>query len=266
LELEVESVKSFNRKGFYSPAMSAPAAATSNDVEDLVKKIEEQSNQVRSLKSSNAANDAIEKAIADLLALKAQFKEKTGQDLPAGGRLKKEEKKKDEGKEKKEVNEDNDQAAGLKKQTRLGLEARKDDNLAKWYSEVITKGEMIEYYDVSGCYTIRPWAYAIWKSIKDFLDGEIGKLGVQDCYFPMFVSHQALEKEKTHIADFAPEVAWVTKAGSSDLAEPVAIRPTSETVMYPTYAKWIQSHRDLPLKLNQWNNVVVSDEQFQFSD
>jgi len=243
--------------------MSGPTAATSNVVEELVKKIEE---QVRSLKSSNAANNAIEKAVADLLALKAQFKVKTGQGLSAGGRLEKEEKKKNERKKKKEVKKYDDQAAGLKKQARLGLEARKDDNLAKWYSEVITKGEMIEYYDVSGCYTIRPWAYAIWKSIKDFLDGEIGKLGVQDCYFPMFVSHQALEKEKTHIADFAPEVAWVTKSGSSDLAEPIAIRPTSETVMYPTYAKWIQSHRDLPLKLNQWNNVVVSDEQFQFPD
>ena len=123
--------------------------------------------------------------------------------------------------------------------------------------QVITKGEMIEYYDVSGCYILRPWAYSIWESIKDFFDAEIKKLGVQNCYFPMFVSHHALEKEKTHIADFAPEVAWVTKSGDSDLAEPIAIRPTSETVMYPAYAKWIQSHRDLPLKLNQWNNVVV---------
>lgn len=119
---------------------------------------------------------------------------------------------------------------------------------------------MIEYYDVSGCYILRPWAYAIWESIKDFFDSEIKKLGVQNCYFPMFVSNQALEKEKTHIADFAPEVAWVTKSGNSDLAEPIAIRPTSETVMYPAYAKWIQSHRDLPLKLNQWNNVVVSSK------
>lgn len=69
----------------------------------------------------------------------------------------------------------------------------------------------------------------------------------------------ALEREKTHIADFAPEVAWVTHSGSSELAEHIAVRPTSETVMYPAYARWIQSHRDLPLKLNQWNNVVVSN-------
>jgi bifunctional glutamyl/prolyl-tRNA synthetase len=115
---------------------------------------------------------------------------------------------------------------------------------------------MIEYYDVSGCYIFRPWSYKIWESIVKFFDGEIKKLGVENCYFPMFVTKGALEKEQTHVADFAPEVAWVTKSGQSDLAEPIAIRPTSETVMYPAYAKWIQSYRDLPIKLNQWNSVV----------
>lgn len=93
-------------------------------------------------------------------------------------------------------------------------------------------------------------------------------MGVEDCYFPMFVSARALNREKDHVEGFAPEVAWVTKAqdftklhlinasGSSDLAEPIAVRPTSETVMYPAYAQWIRSHRDLPLRLNQWCNVV----------
>ena len=80
---------------------------------------------------------------------------------------------------------------------------------------------------------------------------------MENTYFPMFVSRGALEKEKTHIADFAPEVAWVTRSGSTELAEPIAIRPTSETVMYPTFARWVQSHRDLPIKINQWCNVVV---------
>merc|ERR1712083_1098917 len=92
--------------------------------------------------------------------------------------------------------------------------------------------------------------------IQKFFDGEIKKLGVNNCYFPIFVSQAALQREKSHISDFAPEVAWVTKSGDSELAEPIAIRPTSETVMYPAYAKWIQSYRDLPIKLNQWNNVV----------
>ncbi len=100
-------------------------------------------------------------------------------------------------------------------------------------AKIITKSELIEYYDVSGCYILRPWAYFIWEQIKDKFDKDIKKLGVQNCYFPLFVSRSALEREKTHIEDFAPEVAWVTKSGLSDLAEPVAVRPTSETVMYP---------------------------------
>lgn len=115
---------------------------------------------------------------------------------------------------------------------------------------------MIEYYDVSGCYILRPQAIAVWRTIQNYLQDAITELGVKECYFPMFVSKAALEKEKEHIADFSPEVAWVTRSGDSDLAEPIAIRPTSETIMYPAYAKWIQSYRDLPLKLNQWSNVV----------
>jgi prolyl-tRNA synthetase len=108
----------------------------------------------------------------------------------------------------------------------------------------------------------RPTAYAIWEEIQKFLDTEIKKLGVKNAYFPLLVSERALTAEKDHIADFSPEVAWVTKCGQSDLAEPVAIRPTSETIMYPAYAKWIRSHRDLPLKLNQWSNVV----RWEFKD
>lgn len=92
--------------------------------------------------------------------------------------------------------------------------------------------------------------------LLDFFDAAITEMGVEDTYFPMFVSNRVLEKEKDHIEGFAPEVAWVTKAGKNDLEEPIAIRPTSETVMYPYFAKWIRSHRDLPLKINQWCSVV----------
>ncbi|KAL8612842.1 hypothetical protein ACOMHN_038097 [Nucella lapillus] len=151
---------------------------------------------------------------------------------------------------------DGDSVREVKKVTRLGLEAKKEENLAEWYSQVITKAEMIEYYDISGCYILRPWSYSIWERIKEWFDAKIKALGVENSYFPIFVSNAALEREKTHISDFAPEVAWVTKSGQSELAEPIAIRPTSETVMYPSYAKWIKSHRDLPLRLNQWCNVV----------
>ena len=138
----------------------------------------------------------------------------------------------------------------------LGITVKKDENWSQWFTQVITKTEMIEYYDVGGCYILRPWSYEIWESIQQYFDSKIKKLGVKNAYFPLFVSQKSLFKEKDHIEDFAPEVAWVTKAGQSEMKEPIAVRPTSETIMYPAYAKWIRSHRDLPLKLNQWNNVV----------
>ena len=109
---------------------------------------------------------------------------------------------------------------------------------------------MIEYYEISGCYILRPLAYYIWENITSFLDPRFKKSGVSNCYFPMFVTNAALSKEAQHVAGFAPEVAWVTRSGKTDLKEPIAIRPTSETIMYPSYAKWIHSHRDLPLCLN----------------
>ncbi|XP_057461676.1 proline--tRNA ligase, cytoplasmic isoform X3 [Actinidia eriantha] len=97
---------------------------------------------------------------------------------------------------------------------------------------------------------------SIWEIIQAFFDAEIKKMKIKNCYFPLFVSPGVLQKEKDHIEGFAPEVAWVTKSGQSDLDVPIAIRPTSETVMYPYFSKWIRGHRDLPLKLNQWCNVV----------
>ena len=138
----------------------------------------------------------------------------------------------------------------------IGITVRKELDFPEWYQQVLRKGDMLDYYDVSGCYILKPWSYFVWECIQDFFNAEIRKIGVQNCSFPMFVSSDVLEREKDHIEGFAPEVAWVTKAGKSDLEKPVAIRPTSETVMYPYYAKWIQSHRDLPLRMNQWNSVV----------
>ncbi|KAK5779302.1 proline--tRNA ligase PWA37_004176 [Arxiozyma heterogenica] len=138
----------------------------------------------------------------------------------------------------------------------IGITVDKSKDFPGWYQQVLTKGEMLDYYDVSGCYILRPPSYAIWENIQKWFDEKIKGLGVQNAYFPMFVSSRVLEREKDHIEGFAPEVAWVTRAGQSELEEPIAIRPTSETVMYPYYAKWIQSYRDLPLKLNQWNSVV----------
>lgn len=138
----------------------------------------------------------------------------------------------------------------------IGITADKLTEFSSWYQQIVTKAELLDYYDVSGCYILRPASYIIWEKIQKFFDQKIKAIGVENAYFPMFVSQKVLEKEKDHVEGFAPEVAWVTRTGSSELEEAVAIRPTSETVMYPYYAKWIQSHRDLPLRLNQWNSVV----------
>ncbi|XP_064914585.1 bifunctional glutamate/proline--tRNA ligase isoform X15 [Columba livia] len=262
---------------------SKPETSGTLDSKALYDKVAEQGEVVRKLKAEKAPKEKIDAAVKELLQLKAQYKSVAGVDykpISASGADDKDKKKKEkENKSEKQSKQQkqNDgpkkeplqgqsgnelsssgsgEGQGPKKQTRLGLEAKKEENLAEWFSQVITKAEMIEYYDVSGCYVLRPWAYAIWEAIKNFFDAEIKKLGVENCYFPMFVSQAALEKEKTHIADFAPEVAWVTRSGKTDLAEPIAVRPTSETVMYPAFAKWVQSHRDLPIKLNQWCNIV----------
>ena len=250
------------------PKQADKMPATTTDASGLKSQIDAQGEQIRKLKSSGASKDEIDKEVQTLLSLKGQYKDLTGEDVAGGGgrKDKKDKKSNKENKDNKQKQEkgnkvDNkqkadDSAKDHQKITRLGLEAKKEENLSDWYSQVIQKAELIEYYDVSGCYILRPWSYSIWEVIKDFFDGEIKKLGVENSYFPMFVSRAALEREKEHIADFAPEVAWVTKSGQTDLAEPIAIRPTSETVMYPSFAKWIKSHRDLPLKLNQWCNVV----------
>ena len=121
---------------------------------------------------------------------------------------------------------------------------------------MLSKGAFISYYDISGCYILEPASYAIWETIKDFFDKRIKAIGVRNCYYPVFISQDNLQKEKDHIEGFAAEVAWVTLGGTTKLEKPIAVRPTSETAMYKDYADKIQSHRDLPLKRNQWNNVV----------
>ncbi len=146
--------------------------------------------------------------------------------------------------------------------TGLDLSVTKTGDFSKWYTEVLMKAEMIDYSDISGCYILRPWSFFMWEQVQSWFDAEIKKIGVKNSYFPLFVSKSALETEKDHVEGFAPEVAWVTKSGETELAEHIAIRPTSETIMYPFFKKWVRSHRDLPLKINQWANVV----RWEFKD
>lgn len=96
----------------------------------------------------------------------------------------------------------------------------------------------------------------MWETIQAYMDREIKRFGVKNTYFPVFVPEEALFREKDHVEGFAPEVAWITRSGNTEMQRAIAIRPTSETVMYPAFAEWIRSHRDLPLKVNQWCNIV----------
>ncbi|KAK7514492.1 hypothetical protein IWZ03DRAFT_415897 [Phyllosticta citriasiana] len=173
------------------------------------------------------------------------------QDIP-------ERKKENKKKEKKEPKFKQQQAPKKKIEgaALIGIDVRKEDDLGQWYQQVLTKGGMLAYYDVAGCYILKPSSFAIWETIQGWFNTRIKSIGVRNCYFPIFISQDNLQREKEHIEGFAAEVAWVTKGGKSDLEKPVAVRPTSETAMYPYFANEIRSHRDLPLKLNQWNSVV----------
>ena len=136
-----------------------------------------------------------------------------------------------------------------------GLQNKKE-NFIEWYIELIQKAELADYSKVRGFNVIRPYAYEIWERLTKILDSKIKEKGVKNAYFPLLIPESLLKKEATHLEGFSPETAWVTEAGSSKLDERLAIRPTSETIMYDLYSKWIRSWRDLPLKLNQWVNVV----------
>ncbi len=144
----------------------------------------------------------------------------------------------------------------MAKQNQEGLTAKKGENFSEWYIQLMLKAELADYSSVSGCIVYRPLAYAMWEKIKFEVDKEFKKLGIKNSYFPLLIPEKLLTKEEEHVEGFAPEVAWVTIGGNTKLNERLAIRPTSEAIMYDSYSKWIRSHRDLPLLLNQWNNVI----------
>lgn len=142
------------------------------------------------------------------------------------------------------------------KKEEKGITAKKTENFSEWYTQVIQKAELVEYTSVSGCLVLRPYSYEMWEIIRAFLDKEFKALGVKNAYFPLFIPESLLNKEKEHVKGFNPEVAWVTHAGDTKLSEKLAVRPTSETIMYDSYKKWIRSYQDLPLLINQWVNIV----------
>jgi prolyl-tRNA synthetase len=131
-----------------------------------------------------------------------------------------------------------------------------DDNFSQWYNQIVRKADLADYAPVRGCMIIKPYGYAIWENIQRLMDARFKETGVENAYFPLLIPRSFLEREAEHVEGFAPEVAWVTRGGGEELEEPYAIRPTSETIVGHSYAKWIQSYRDLPVLINQWNNVM----------
>ena len=126
----------------------------------------------------------------------------------------------------------------------------------QWYTDVVLKTKLVDYGPVKGTMVIRPYGYSIWENIQKELDGRFKKQGVENAYFPLLIPMSFFTKEAEHVEGFAPEVAVVTHAGGEKLTEPLAIRPTSETIIGTMCSKWVQSYRDLPLKVNQWCNVM----------
>ena len=126
----------------------------------------------------------------------------------------------------------------------------------QWYTDVVIKTGLADYGPTKGSMVIRPYGYAIWENIQRELDARFKATGHKNAYFPLLIPMSLLQKEAEHVEGFAPEVATVTRAGSNELSEPLVVRPTSETIICDMYSRWIQSYRDLPLKINQWANVV----------
>ncbi len=141
----------------------------------------------------------------------------------------------------------------------IGVTVKKSENFSEWYTQVILKSELADYAPVKGCMIFRELSYAIWEKIQEIFDTKIKATGHKNVYFPLFIPESFLKKEAEHFEGFVPEVAWVTMGGDTPLEEKLALRPTSETIMYATFAKWIRSWRDLPVKINQWCNIIRWD-------
>ena len=130
------------------------------------------------------------------------------------------------------------------------------ENFSEWYNQVVLRADLADYSPVRGCMVVKPYGWALWENIKADLDRRFKETGHVNAAFPMLIPMSFFEKEKDHVEGFSPELAVVTHGGGQELEEPLAVRPTSETIIGYMYAKWIKSWRDLPVKINQWANVM----------
>ena len=137
----------------------------------------------------------------------------------------------------------------------LKLPSRSED-FSEWYNQLVLRAELADYAPVRGCMIVRPYGWALWENIQQSLDRSFKATGHVNAAFPLLIPRSFIEKEKSHVEGFSPELAVVTHGGGEELEEPLVVRPTSETIIGHSFAKWIQSYRDLPLLINQWNSVV----------
>jgi len=146
------------------------------------------------------------------------------------------------------------------KRAHLGMSDQKlptrAEDFSEWYNQLVLRAELADYAPVRGCMIVRPYGWALWENITAALDSRFKATGHVNAAFPLLIPRSFIEKEKSHVAGFSPELAVVTHGGGEELDEPLVIRPTSETIIGHSYAKWIQSYRDLPVLINQWNSVV----------
>jgi len=141
----------------------------------------------------------------------------------------------------------------------VGITVSKNDNFSEWYTQVIIKAELADYAPVKGLIVLRPDGYSIWESIKESLDSKLKETGHRNGFLPVLIPESLLAKEKEHFEGLNPEVFWVTHSGNSELGDRLALRPTSETLAYSLFSKWIRSWRDLPLKINFWNSALRAE-------
>lgn len=141
----------------------------------------------------------------------------------------------------------------------MGITASKKDDFSEWYTQVVLKAQLADYAPVKGLIVLRPDGYAIWESIRATLDNKFKKTGHRNGFLPVLIPESLLGKEKDHFAGFNPEVFWVTHSGENEIGDRLALRPTSETLAYSLYSKWVQSWRDLPLKINFWNTALRAE-------
>jgi len=141
----------------------------------------------------------------------------------------------------------------------VGITVSKNDNFSEWYTQVIIKAELADYAPVKGLIVLRPDGYSIWESIKESLDSKLKETGHRNGFLPVLIPESLLAKEKKHFEGFNPEVFWVTHSGNSEIGDRLALRPTSETLAYSLFSKWIRSWRDLPLKINFWNSALRAE-------